>query len=293
MGISFPPGLTDEKAARRLSALRDGQTLGKFGVKASRLETYFNGHPDYARKARPLIETNARAARLRKGDSLRTFTHCRAGLHLMVGDNIQIDGTHGRKRCRACRQMSAARPSVVDSSVIRAVEVALLAGASYGQICQGKPVGGGKRDGSLILISAKNFYHERQQNPAFDALVKQAISDSQKVGQRVRWARYWMRARTAAKQQESDDYHKILSMLPAFLPGRDDVAQDIFVALLDRSLTRSDVGARVKHYITEHNRRFPTKFAKFGNSPLVSLDEQMFEDGLTTLGDTITRGLWD
>jgi hypothetical protein len=38
---------------------------------------------------------------------------------------------------------------------------------------------------------------------------------------------------------------------------------------------------------------FPTKFAKFGDSPLVSLDEVMFDDGSTTRGDNVSRGLWD
>jgi hypothetical protein len=49
----------------------------------------------------------------------------------------------------------------------------------------------------------------------------------------------------------------------------------------------------VRHYVSAHNRLFPTRFAKFGNSPLLSLDEVMFDDGTATRGDTITRGLWD
>jgi hypothetical protein len=38
---------------------------------------------------------------------------------------------------------------------------------------------------------------------------------------------------------------------------------------------------------------YPTKYAKFGNSPLVSLDEVLFDDGNTTRGDTVSRGLWE
>jgi hypothetical protein len=45
--------------------------------------------------------------------------------------------------------------------------------------------------------------------------------------------------------------------------------------------------------VTDHDQRFPTKFAKFGNSPLVSLDEHLFEEGATTRGDTVSRSLWD
>jgi hypothetical protein len=89
-----PKGLSDDKAARMMVALREGRTLRRFGVKLPRLEAYFAAHPEYAWEARPLITANATAARLRKGDTLRTTTHCRAGLHLMTGDNVFTDGTH-------------------------------------------------------------------------------------------------------------------------------------------------------------------------------------------------------
>lgn len=67
----------------------------------------------------------------------------------------------------------------------------------------------------------------------------------------------------------------------------------IFEDLLTGSLKREEVRDRVKVYVTEFNKLFPTKYAKFGNSPLVSLDEVMFEDGTATRGDNVSRGLWD
>jgi hypothetical protein len=51
------------------------------------------------------------------------------------------------------------------------------------------------------------------------------------------------------------------------------------------------VRTRVKVYIAEQNRLYPTKYAKFGDSPLGSLDE--FDDGTATRGDTVSQGLWD
>lgn len=82
-------------------------------------------------------------------------------------------------------------------------------------------------------------------------------------------------------------------MLPIYLSGREDIAHDIFVALCENSLRREDVPERVKWYIKDHERRFPTKYAKFGDSPLVSLDEVLFDSGTATRGDTVSRGLWD
>lgn len=102
-----------------------------------------------------------------------------------------------------------------------------------------------------------------------------AIVDRRGVGHRI----HLQRKLNAAKKEEANDYHKIRAMLPAGFPDKDDVVGDIFEALLDGSLRREDVKARVSCYVAAHNRRYPTKYAKFGNSPLLSLDEVLFEDG--------------
>src|SRR5947209_2539835 len=150
-----PKGLSDEKAARMMTALREGRTLRLFGVKAPRLEVYFKTHPEYAQEALPLIATNNEAARRRKGDRLRTTTHCRAGLHLMIGDNVVADGSHGRKRCLACRRIGKAQATVMRPEVVAAVKQALQSGATIGQIIQGRPVGGGKTNRSLRIVDAQ------------------------------------------------------------------------------------------------------------------------------------------
>ena len=81
--------------------------------------------------------------------------------------------------------------------------------------------------------------------------------------------------------------------MPESNPHRDDIVARIFEDLLSGSLKREEVAARVKVYIIEFNRLFPTKYANFGDNPLVSLDELLFEDGTATRGDTVSRGLWD
>jgi hypothetical protein len=88
-------------------------------------------------------------------------------------------------------------------------------------------------------------------------------------------------------------FGKILALLPSYIFGRDDIAQDIFLAVVDGSLRREDIQPRIKWHIADHNKRFPTKYAKFGDSPLVSLDEVLFDDGTATRGDNVSRGLWD
>jgi hypothetical protein len=61
--------------------------------------------------------------------------------------------------------------------------------------------------------------------------------------------------------------------------------------MLDGSLRREDVKVRVQTYITAHNRMYPTKFIRFGDLRLVSLDEVMFENESMTRSDTVSRGL--
>jgi hypothetical protein len=84
-------------------------------------------------------------------------------------------------------------------------------------------------------------------------------------------------------------------LTPRFWPkfARDEVVGDLFLQLSERLIRRADVPGMIKSHITKHNRMFPPNFAKFGDGRLVSLDARLFEDGAMTLGDTISRGLWD
>jgi hypothetical protein len=224
-----------------------------------------------------------------KGNALRVTTHCRAGLHAMTGENVFIDGTHGRRRCLACRRASTARLPMIAIEVVEKVKLALTRGASISQITQGKPVGGGKRSSSLVIASPKALKRYRIENPDFDRFVMAAMSDSLIVGQRLRH----QRKANAAKREETNDYFRVRALVPVGNPHRDDIVSRIFEALLSGSLKREDIGIRIKVYVTELSRLFPTNYAKFGNSPLVSLDEVMFEDGSATRGDTVSRGLWE
>jgi hypothetical protein len=173
--------------------------------------------------------------------------------------------------------------------VVDRVKRALENGASLTQITDGRPTGGGKRNPKLVITSFKIIRRHRQENPDFNRFVVSAISDSLVVGQRVRH----QRRLNAAKREEADDYHSFRSMLPANFPDKDDVVGAIFEDLLTGNLKRENVRGRVQAYITAHDRMFPTKYARFGDSPLLSLDAVMFDGGTMTRGDTVSRGFWD
>jgi hypothetical protein len=273
--------LSDEKAARMMAALREGKTLRRFAVKAPRLEAYFKAHPDYEREARPLIEANAKAAFLRKGAYIREKTHCVNGHSFAEHGRVAMHKGWMTRQCRACEVMRYHRGGVIKPEILKKVTDRLKAKASLSSFTKGP--------GYLVRPDALLRY--RRENPDFDRFVVAVIKDSNSRAQQRRW----QRIRNGAVREQNNDYYRIVEMVPAYLPShvRDDVVQAIFIDLLAGSLRREDVHSRMQAYVSAQHRMFPTKFAKFGDGPLVSLDEVLFDSGTATRGDTVSRGLWD
>jgi hypothetical protein len=279
-------GLSDERAAKFMVALREGMTPHLFGVNTKSLELYFATHPDYAREARPLIEANARAAGLRKGARLRNLTHCVHG-HPLSGDNISLE-PNGRRKCLACAKRRHLAPRPPTREQIEKVTAALNAGQTLSVICHGrlhdlivKP--------RILTYRKLNFY--RRQNPIFDQFVISSTENNISKGLRRRL--HPEHARIEIVRGQNDDFHKILSMLPRQLANRDEVAGSIFLALSEGTLQRDQVRLRLSEFIRAQNAMFPINYAKSGNSPLLSLNEVLFDDGTATRGDTVSRGFWD
>jgi hypothetical protein len=162
----------------------------------------------------------------------------------MTGANVFNDGTHGRRRCLACRRASSAFAPLMSVEIAERVKKALEAGASLTQITSGRPVGGGDRNRGLVITSFKIIKRYRKENPGFDEFVSTAIADSLIVGQRLRY----QRKKNARKRDEINDYQRIRAMLPSGFPDKDDVVSAIFEDLLTGSLRREDVKERVRTF---------------------------------------------
>jgi hypothetical protein len=283
--LATPKGLSDEKAARMMVALREGRTLRKFGVKPPRLEAYFAAYPEYAREARPLIEANARAACLRKGANYRDKTHCKHG-HPLSGDNLYIAPKRKERKCRTCVQRRQSAPRPADHAQIERATAALIAGLTIKRICWGTV--GVQKVSEPILPFSKLKLHRRL-NPDYDRFVVLRLADHNSKAQ----LRRWRTVRNDAVRDQNDDFYEIRATLPANFPDRDDVVSNIFEAILNGSLQRDQVRARIRDFIAIHNRTFSTAYPKFGGKLLHSLDAPIFDDGTTTRGDTVSRGLWD
>lgn len=273
-------GLSQERAARFLIALREGTTPHIFGVNSKSLDLYFATHPEYAREARPLLEANAIAARRRKGARLRERPHCKHG-HSLEGARLYKKDGYFFRFCAECRKVDDAKGGILKPTVAEKIKAVLKSPtATIKSIVRAGP-------GHLVTYVALRAY--RRADPEIDALVSGVIATSATRWQRRR--RLLVKANAIREQR--NDFSKIRAMLPTGFPDKDDVVSDIFEAMLNGSLKREDVRARVQTYITAHNRMFPTKYAKFGDSPLLSLDQVLFEDGSLTRSDTVSRGLWD
>jgi len=291
-GVVFPKGLSDEKAGRMLAAFRSGKTMRAFNVGAARFKAYCDGHPDWAAEALPLLEANRKSSDERKAEFFRSKTHCKRG-HTLADAHVYINKGYRNRACVHCRALRSKEILTMTAEMTAKVKLALLNGATINQIIHGQPAGGGKRDPRLRIVDSQRLAGARRLDPELNSFIAEAVANNGSRGQQLRYAKARARSQSAARREEANDYYKILAMLPANFPDRDDVVSRIFEGLLDGSLRREDVRSRVKFYIAEHNRMFPTKFAKFGDSPLLSLDEVMFEDGAATRGDSVSRGLWD
>jgi hypothetical protein len=242
-----PPGIPPEIATEFMTKLNAGSTvrkltsgIKKFGpalVSYGRFKKHCEMHPEWASEAWRISKINASIG---KGCRLRNLTHCKHG-HSLADARVYYQGGYIKRDCRTCWKIRGRLGGIIKPEALVKVKVALQSGATIGQIIQGKPLGGGQANRSLKIVDAAALYRYRRENPDFDEFVASKIAGNNSRGQKIRYARERGRAQTEARREEANDYQKILAMFPANLPGRDDAAHDLFVAVFEKSLRREDV----------------------------------------------------
>jgi hypothetical protein len=184
---------------------------------------------------------------------------------------------------------------------VRRVTEAVKAGFTVGEITRGTAT-------QKMIVNFAKLRRHRVEHPEFDRFV---IENARGAGSRVGLlkcrivpanAHFDFKIPTIIKPARKEippflyqdgDLDWIGSLIPRGFPQRDDVIHNIFMDLCARAISRDEVPGRIKALKTDQERLFPMKYRKFGDSALVSLDEVLFEDGSTTRGDTVSRGLWD
>ena len=264
-------------------ALRGGRTLNKFGVRAPRLETYFNAHPEYALEARPLIEANAKAALLRKGARKRNLTHCKYG-HPLSGDNLYLAPGRKERKCLACLKRRGELERRISEQQTRRVIDALNNGGTIAIVT---------RPGPSYIVNHRALLLFRQKHPKLDRLVLRLSSANAKIHHAEASARraQILRAPSIA-EHGADIFMLIRSAVPTTLPRqiRDDVIGAMALEVVEGKLKTGDIRRRVREYVS-------TQFGQFSKYRRVSLDARLFEDGNATLLDRLSTeagdGYWD
>jgi hypothetical protein len=156
-----------------------------FIVPDSRFKKHCKLNPIWADRVKELNKASiTKKWKLTSGHGNATKKFCLRGLHRMTKANVLIDGV-GHRRCRACRYISMpGHPMTAES--LDQIKEAIRQGASFAQICHGKPIGGGPRDSSLSLTTAAKFQRQRRIDPDFDAFVNEYFASSNSVGQILR-----------------------------------------------------------------------------------------------------------
>jgi hypothetical protein len=282
--ITFMIRLRGGESVRRMT---NGGKLGKPVCSAEKLKRHRAAYPEWGAEAKRLATVNARAADPLKSPKLY-MRLCKYGHELDRG-RIYFRYGYECRRCQKCDKLRNDRAGIIRPEALAKATMALRNGVTVNQIVRGFPMGGGRRNPSLILMNSAAFYRYRRDNPEFNRLVldeiEKRITSSNPVLE--------VAAGTFKYEWNPADHQLIKSMLPEHLPDKDAVINEVIVSLLEGRLDRSQIATKIRWYVSDYYRMFPMKYAKFGNSPLISLDEKLFEDGATTRGDAISRGLWD
>ncbi|GEC14226.1 hypothetical protein NWI01_01180 [Nitrobacter winogradskyi] len=95
------------------------------------------------------------------------------------------------------------------------------------------------------------------------------------------------------KLQNTNIYERIFratALVPVDI--RNEVRSAMSLAAAEGRIRPHETESRVREFVTAHHRQF-SKYVPHGGGIMQSLDQQVYDDGPTRLGDTVTHGLWD
>jgi hypothetical protein len=267
------------QAGRSLCSITMGDRFGARIIRLDALRKWMAANTEWAALAQPLIEKNLKASNVRKGDRFRNRTHCKHGHSLHDAYYVNRGDGYRVMQCRTCHKLK--KGCAIVPEIKEKVEALIKKGAPFSSFSKGGTPG--------RLITHLTLTRWRSEDRDFNRLIElyTPLRQAKIIERRV------LGRKRSIIRKQTNDYHRIRAMVGEHFPGCDDVISNIFEALLNKTLKHEDIPAHIKRLKADHNRMFPTNFAKFGNSRLVSLDEVLFEDGSTTRGDTLSRGLWD
>lgn len=279
--------MTPEQAEQVMAGLRAGHALRTIHasniVTPGRLANHCEAFPEFGAEVRRLADANRKAIGFRRMEWQRAKTHCIHG-HEFTPENVSLQ-KDGSRQCRTCNRMRAAQPRPISPEKVERIKALISHGVPLNSIY----------NGANYVAGHHSIKRQCSIDPELGRLVAEVAARNRKLtNSPERLALMRRRAAITRQRREADEYRAIRAMVPTYLPPdvRDDIVHNIMRAIWERSLRRGDIRSRVQLFVTQHNRMFPVKFAKFGSARLLSLDEVLFDDGAATRGDTVSEGLW-
>lgn len=219
-------------------------------------------------------------------------THCKRG-HPLSGDNLYVAPKSGSRGCRACRTLTnkRLREDRMKPEQKRLILQRLREGFSLRALKKGTI--GRRFFPGLTIATSQQMRAERLRDPKWsdkvDALSK-PLAHAKLVA--IGRARRIRAAPALMRNSGLDAYDVIVSATQNINDEvRDEVRGDLFIAVGENRITLAEIPARVREFVAAYNRSNKhSVMSLWGNK---SLDAQIFHDGPTRLGDTVTHGLWD
>jgi hypothetical protein len=201
--------------------------------------------------------------------------------HAIIGDNFRIDGRW--IRCLTCLRMYVRlrkRDGNLGESVVRNVLVALQEGKTLHNIGGRKYVGG-----KIVDLTRLNRFCD--ENPKLGKRIR-ALADRNRI-RAISQPNPVTTIKSSIVRASDGIIELISAAVPRHLPRdlRDDAIQNIWMAVLEGRLKRSEIATRAHKFVraeyqNNHNAWGPR-----------SLDVPICLDSSTTLIETVTSGLWD
>jgi hypothetical protein len=211
---------------------------------------------------------------------------CKSG-HAIVGDNIAISDR--AVKCRTCTRANELRTKnngKLKEDVVRRALAALREGKTFHNLAgwQGEKYVGGR------IVDSTRLNRFCDENPKMGKVIRR-LAEKNKIEALRRPNPVRITSQTIVRASK-DIMQVISAAVPRHLPRdlRDDAIQNIWLALVERRLKETEIGARAREFISAEFKIAHDKYSK-----TESLDVPIWVDRNTTLLDRLAggSGLWD
>lgn len=223
---------------------------------------------------------------------MATLDTCRHG-HALTPDNVYTRPGGRVRECRSCQRLARkkhARSIEIGEKVMRRVMLALDEGLTLNRIAGlGGPAGKRYVGGKIVDLARLRLFCEAK--PRLGKIIR-AKAEANRVAIKV--ATNQGRHPTVASPSIIRATENIMDVIDAAVPRhlpkdhRDDVIQNVWLAVIEGRLKRSEIAARAREFVRAEYRLHHNRWGDR------SLDVPIWIDSATTLLDTLSteQALW-